>query len=111
MIRRPPRSTLFPYTTLFRSAPSSTTVGSDLRTGVWYARMPVVGAGHTVTMTLSGAQPLVMSGVGVKGSNAANPLDVVWAMGNGGGTQSVAGGRPDVCTPGGKHVLIRIAKR
>src|SRR2546422_6671234 len=24
MIRRPPRSTLFPYTTLFRSAPSST---------------------------------------------------------------------------------------
>src|SRR2546430_12852013 len=25
MIRRPPRSTLFPYTTLFRSAPSSRT--------------------------------------------------------------------------------------
>src|SRR3712207_7126772 len=25
MIRRPPRSTLFPYTTLFRSNPSSTT--------------------------------------------------------------------------------------
>src|SRR5258705_7296934 len=25
MIRRPPRSTLFPYTTLFRSLPSSTT--------------------------------------------------------------------------------------
>src|SRR3712207_6868050 len=32
MIRRPPRSTLFPYTTLFRSAPSLTRVsrlGSD----------------------------------------------------------------------------------
>src|SRR3712207_8420444 len=28
MIRRPPRSTLFPYTTLFRSATSSTSVGS-----------------------------------------------------------------------------------
>src|SRR5260370_26901722 len=26
MIRRPPRSTLFPYTTLFRSMPSSVTV-------------------------------------------------------------------------------------
>src|SRR2546430_8605650 len=26
MIRRPPRSTLFPYTTLFRSAPSSASV-------------------------------------------------------------------------------------
>src|SRR3712207_7275710 len=29
MIRRPPRSTLFPYTTLFRSRPSSST-GIDL---------------------------------------------------------------------------------
>src|SRR5260370_31728984 len=28
MIRRPPRSTLFPYTTLFRSGPSSITFGS-----------------------------------------------------------------------------------
>src|SRR3712207_8423079 len=27
MIRRPPRSTLFPYTTLFRSAPEGTVVG------------------------------------------------------------------------------------
>src|SRR3712207_8080937 len=27
MIRRPPRSTLFPYTTLFRSIPSPTPVG------------------------------------------------------------------------------------
>src|SRR5256885_4684917 len=30
MIRRPPRSTLFPYTTLFRSV--SERIGSDLRT-------------------------------------------------------------------------------
>src|SRR5258708_23834979 len=29
MIRRPPRSTLFPYTTLFRSAPFRTTVAND----------------------------------------------------------------------------------
>src|SRR5256885_11365576 len=29
MIRRPPRSTLFPYTTLFRSVPSSTESGDD----------------------------------------------------------------------------------
>src|SRR3712207_7397360 len=33
MIRRPPRSTLFPYTTLFRSAAGATVAGmSDLRT-------------------------------------------------------------------------------
>src|SRR5438874_6750364 len=29
MIRRPPRSTLFPYTTLFRSAPSGPVLPSD----------------------------------------------------------------------------------
>src|SRR2546430_11144550 len=29
MIRRPPRSTLFPYTTLFRSAPPTASAGSD----------------------------------------------------------------------------------
>src|SRR2546426_8727143 len=29
MIRRPPRSTLFPYTTLFRSRPAATPVGDD----------------------------------------------------------------------------------
>src|SRR5690349_23735540 len=31
MIRRPPRSTLFPYTTLFRSLHASRPDGSDLR--------------------------------------------------------------------------------
>src|SRR5258707_4380318 len=30
MIRRPPRSTLFPYTTLFRSSASSTSAGSSV---------------------------------------------------------------------------------
>src|SRR5574341_558337 len=30
MIRRPPRSTLFPYTTLFRSAPVDVLVGMEL---------------------------------------------------------------------------------
>src|SRR2546421_8641678 len=31
MIRRPPRSTLFPYTTLFRSQKDSLTVATELR--------------------------------------------------------------------------------
>src|SRR2546426_12609697 len=34
MIRRPPRSTLFPYTTLFRSLPKKTAPMEVLRTGV-----------------------------------------------------------------------------
>src|SRR2546422_1585748 len=37
MIRRPPRSTLFPYTTLFRSGPTGTTPGPALP-----ARSPVM---------------------------------------------------------------------
>src|SRR2546426_3329789 len=35
MIRRPPRSTLFPYTTLFRSHTDSTAEGSTSRGPVW----------------------------------------------------------------------------
>src|SRR2546430_15748541 len=45
MIRRPPRSTLFPYTTLFRSAPEpgfETTVGVSLETA--RGRAHVAGA-------------------------------------------------------------------
>src|SRR2546422_11756123 len=33
MIRRPPRSTLFPYTTLFRSVPDATTRALEIRKG------------------------------------------------------------------------------
>src|SRR3712207_7082023 len=46
MIRRPPRSTLFPYTTLFRSSRRSWTTLEDLRTGVrppmWLVAFPVL---------------------------------------------------------------------
>jgi len=40
MIRRPPRSTLFPYTTLFRSLPDvSHTDGLERRPGEYAARV------------------------------------------------------------------------
>src|SRR3712207_7341402 len=43
MIRRPPRSTLFPYTTLFRSQPHQVTdAGLELEP----ARRPGLGEGH-----------------------------------------------------------------
>src|SRR5947199_2885803 len=59
MIRRPPRSTLFPYTTLFRSdpsvEPSSTTISSKFRyvwsSTLWMAsaryRSPLRSEEHT----------------------------------------------------------------
>src|SRR5260221_6333684 len=42
MIRRPPRSTLFPYTTLFRSANLDTLpdASPDARTAAWWATQP-----------------------------------------------------------------------
>src|SRR5258708_9533924 len=38
MIRRPPRSTLFPYTTLFRSQLGVVVVDSELRVKMWHGR-------------------------------------------------------------------------
>src|SRR3712207_8629224 len=53
MIRRPPRSTLFPYTTLFRSV-TERQGGSDLRATTTVARPEAGGPledGHTYRLT------------------------------------------------------------
>src|SRR2546425_6224862 len=58
MIRRPPRSTLFPYTTLFRSRPAAVDSGPPLRvenrhdTGAG-ARVPVSGRARSGWWTRS----------------------------------------------------------
>src|SRR5258706_259599 len=66
MIRRPPRSTLFPYTTLFRSKPpdrvavsetESPTVIAPSETWVTIA----VGCGETTTFSLPSWQPVCES--------------------------------------------------
>src|SRR3712207_7787280 len=55
MIRRPPRSTLFPYTTLFRSFSISGPEELVRRVQVWRTR-PATGAQFTVLITdLDGA--------------------------------------------------------
>ncbi len=92
------------------SGPTSTTTGFDLRTEVWYARMPVVGPGEEVTMTLSVAQPLVMSIIVVKGSYVSSPIDVVSAIGSDGGTQSTAVSSPNITTTTASDLLIGFAK-
>src|SRR5260370_29431994 len=49
MIRRPPRSTLFPYTTLFRSSSSSQlTYASVSYAGGWNAGVVVEGSSPTI---------------------------------------------------------------
>src|SRR3712207_7027792 len=47
MIRRPPRSTLFPYTTLFRSACLDSGGDADVRVRVHGVRAPLRGARPT----------------------------------------------------------------
>src|SRR3989441_8946984 len=56
MIRRPPRSTLFPYTTLFRSNNANQAIASDAPSGrIWVAAKPQrAGAGVAVSITDSG---------------------------------------------------------
>src|SRR6266849_10010375 len=47
MIRRPPRSTLFPYTTLFRSRPRSDLHGPRSSAGWWSCRIRTRSEEHT----------------------------------------------------------------
>src|SRR2546427_9283373 len=47
MIRRPPRSTLFPYTTLFRSSGREHWTGSELLTSLNSAHQPPRSEEHT----------------------------------------------------------------
>src|SRR5262249_23757303 len=92
------------------SGPTSTTTGFDLRTGGWYARNATVGTGHTVTVNLSAAQPVVISVFVVKGSNLSVPIDVLSAIGSDGGTQTTSVSSPSVTTTTGYDLLIGFAK-
>src|SRR3712207_7422689 len=55
MIRRPPRSTLFPYTTLFRSRPGPVQV-LDRRWGDGHSRSSVLASNREA---LEGSRPMV----------------------------------------------------
>src|SRR2546429_6037707 len=48
MIRRPPRSTLFPYTTLFRSDDEMIATGTGTKTGRRMGHIPIDGEGSSL---------------------------------------------------------------
>src|SRR2546425_1125578 len=87
MIRRPPRSTLFPYTTLFRSKFVPVTVTVRLAPGVAELgdRLEIVGAATTLAVALAEVPSVkvavsvklapVLNGVGLK--SAANRTKVL----------------------------------
>src|SRR3712207_7573609 len=58
MIRRPPRSTLFPYTTLFRSALSITLVPTAA-----LVQAHLFGTGVTFAITISSAMVVFLAGL------------------------------------------------
>ena len=80
------------------AGPTDTTTGFDLHSQIWYVANPTVGPNHTVTLSLSAAQSLVMSIFVVKGSNISSPVDAVSLIGSDNGTQSVNVASPTVTT-------------
>ena len=92
------------------AGPTSTVLGFDLRSQVWYAPHPTVGAAQTVTMNLSIAQPLVMSIVVVKGSNGSSPINAISLVGSDNGTSSINVISPSITTTGTNDLLVGFVK-
>jgi hypothetical protein len=92
------------------AGPTSTALGDDIRTQVWYSRPSGVGSAHTITINLSGADSLVISVIVVQGSNAATPIAAVSAVGDDGGTQTLDVTSPIIATATSDNLLIGFAK-
>jgi hypothetical protein len=92
------------------AGPTSTRIGFDLRTQVWYAKNPRVGPGHTITLNLSTAQPLVISLLVVSGSSDSDPIDAVSTIGDDAGSQTPHVVSPDIKTTSANDLLIGFAK-
>jgi len=92
------------------AGPTNTSTGFDLRSQIWYAKNPTVGPGQTFTLNLSAAQSLVISIFVMKGSNISSPIDVLSAIGDDAGTQSVNVASPSVLTNSADDTLIGFVK-
>src|SRR2546425_2640206 len=59
MIRRPPRSTLFPYTTLFRSTPSNATATTGSNGSATFSGLTLTGTvgSYTLSFGATGLTP------------------------------------------------------
>src|SRR2546425_2552325 len=98
MIRRPPRSTLFPYTTLFRSSPGA--IGFDINCGVRLLRtgLEASAVAPRVSALVEALYATVPTGVGGRGSVSldARELGRVMADGAGGAVGRGYGTREDL---------------
>src|SRR2546427_11836519 len=76
MIRRPPRSTLFPYTTLFRSACSgedTTAAGVRTRAGALLKKRQSEGPCKALARTRRGTGPAILVPVGLCQTEQSGP--------------------------------------
>jgi hypothetical protein len=92
------------------AGPTNTSTGFDLRSQIWYAKNPTVGPGQTFTLNLSAAQSLVISIFVLKGSNVSSPIDVLSAIGDDAGTQSLNVASPNIATISADDTLIGFVK-
>jgi hypothetical protein len=92
------------------AGPTTTSVGFDLGTQLWYAPNAKVGQGHTVTITLSEAMSLVISVIVVKGSNTSSPIDAISLIGSDNGTQTVDVVSPNLITSRTNDLLVGFTK-
>lgn len=100
----------FKNTWISAAGPANTRTGFDLRTQLWYAKRPAVGAGHTFTLNLSAPQSLVISVLVIKGSNKSDPIDVVSEIGDDQGMQSLNVASPSISVKNANDLLIGFAK-
>src|SRR2546422_3545439 len=91
MIRRPPRSTLFPYTTLFRSTPMSEVAG----------RMAVQEGAKYLEKVFGG------SGILLGGGPGGSPAEMVNIGGGGGGAEA----GEDAAGPGAHVTPVDVSPR
>src|SRR2546428_5026482 len=106
MIRPPPRSTLFPYTTLFRSSLTGTGVTPPTATlsatssAFGNQRVGTTSAAQNLTLTNNGGTPLNLTSITISGAQAA---DFAFTAGNtcptGAGSVAPEIGRAHGCTP------------
>jgi uncharacterized membrane protein len=92
------------------AGPTTTALGFDLRTEIWYAPNPVVGAGQTVTINLSQPMALVMSIIVLKGSNISSPIDAISLIGSDNGTQTINVVSPNITTTSTNDLLTGFVK-
>jgi hypothetical protein len=90
--------------------PTSTRIGFDLRTQVWYAKNPKVGPDHSFTLDLSAPQSLVISLLVVKGAKVSDPIDSVSLIGDDAGLQAPYVASPSTTTTSDNDLLIGFAK-